>query len=382
VANSRRERTPVALFIDDQHNRVRSPSRRRITILGWILLTVAVFGTLAFTLVPAPYVIEQPGPVFNTLGTVANGNKQVPMIEIPGQKTYATSGALDMLTVNIAGSREQPPSWFDVAQAYLDSSKALLPVDAVYPLGTSVEQSNAQASVDMQNSQKDAVAAALTHLGYTLPVSLIVGGLSPKSPSTGVLEQGDTIISVNGQTTGSVLGLRAILAKTGAGVPVSIAIERGGVSRTVTVTPELSGGANPVPIVGIFPAIVYSYPFDVKIQLENVGGPSAGQMFALGIIDKLTPGKLNGGARVAGTGTIDAEGVVGQIGGIRQKLYGARAAGATWFLAPYANCDEVTGHIPSGITVLAVKTLDDSLAALKAIASGTSTSGLLSCPVQ
>jgi PDZ domain-containing protein len=372
----------VALFIDDQHNRVRSPSRRRITILGWILLTVAVFGTLAFTLVPAPYVIEQPGPVFNTLGTVANGNKQVPMIEIPGQKTYATSGALDMLTVNIAGSREQPPSWFDVAQAYLDSSKALLPVDAVYPLGTSVEQSNAQASVDMQNSQKDAVAAALTHLGYTLPVSLIVGGLSPKSPSTGVLEQGDTIISVNGQTTGSVLGLRAILAKTGAGVPVSIAIERGGVSRTVTVTPELSGGANPVPIVGIFPAIVYSYPFDVKIQLENVGGPSAGQMFALGIIDKLTPGKLNGGARVAGTGTIDAEGVVGQIGGIRQKLYGARAAGATWFLAPYANCDEVTGHIPSGITVLAVKTLDDSLAALKAIASGTSTSGLLSCPVQ
>ncbi len=372
----------MALFIDDRQGPGRSPARRRITVLGWILLGAAVFGTLAFTLVPAPYVIEQPGPVFNTLGTVANGSKQVPMIEIPGQRTYATAGALDMLTVKIAGSREQPPSWFEVAQAYLDSSKAVLPVDAVYPVGTSVEQSNAQATVDMQNSQKDAVAAALTHLGYTLPASLTVGGLSPKSPSTGILQKGDTIVSVDGHATDSVLGLRAIIAKSGAGTPVNIAIERGGVQETVKVTPEMSGGSDSVPIVGIFPAIVYSYPFDVKIQLENVGGPSAGQMFALGIIDKLTPGTLNGGAKVAGTGTIDGAGVVGPIGGIRQKLYGARAAGATWFLAPYSNCDEVTGHIPSGIRVLAVKTLDDSLAALKAIKAGSSTSGLLSCPTK
>jgi PDZ domain-containing protein len=369
----------VALFIDD-HRSGRSPARPRVTVLGWILLVVAVFGTLAFTLVPAPYVIEQPGPVFNTLGTVANGNKQVPLIEIPGQKTYPTSGSLDMLTVNIAGSREQPPSWFEVARAYLDSSEAVLPVDAVYPVGTSVEQSNAQATVDMQNSQKDAVAAALTHLGYTLPASLTVGGLSPKSPSTGILKKGDTIVSVDGQTTDSVLGLRAIIARSGAGTPVSIAIERGGVPKSVQVTPELSTGADPAPIVGIFPAIVYSYPFDVKIQLENVGGPSAGQMFALGIIDKLTPGALGGGAKVAGTGTITGDGVVGPIGGIRQKLYGARAAGATWFLAPYSNCDEVTGHVPSGIRVLAVKTLDDSLAALSAIKAGSSTKDLLACP--
>ena len=370
----------MALFIDDRHQSASSPARRRITRLGWVLLGAAIFGTLAFTLVPAPYVIEEPGPVFDTLGTVANGSKQVPLIEIPGKETYPTSGALYMLTVNISGSRDQPPSWFEVAQAYLDSSKAVLPVDAIYPVGTTVEQSNAQAAVDMQNSQKDAVAAALTHLGYALPSSLTVGGLSPKSPSAGILQKGDTIVSVDGQTTDTVLGLRAIIAKTGAGTPVTIAIKRGGVAKTVRVTPELSGGADPVPIVGIFPAIVYSYPFDVKIQLENVGGPSAGQMFALGIIDKLTPGKLTGGARVAGTGTIDGNGVVGAIGGIRQKLYGARAAGATWFLAPYSNCDEVTGHIPSGIRVLAVKTLDDSLAALKAIKAGSGTSGLLSCP--
>ena len=372
----------MALFIDDSHLLSPSPSRRRFTRVGWVLLAAAVFSTLAFTLVPAPYVIEQPGPVFNTLGTVIKGGKQVPLIQIPGQKTYPTGGALDMLTVNIAGSREQPPSWFEVAQAYLDSSKAVLPVDAVYPVGTSIEQSNAQANVDMQNSQKDAVAAALTSLGYTLPAVLTVGGLSPQSPSSGILQKGDTIVSVDGQTADSVLGLRAIIAKSGAGAPVSIAIERGGKAQTVQVTPELSSGADVVPVIGIFPAIVYTYPFEVKIQLENVGGPSAGQMFALGIIDKLTPGQLNGGEKVAGTGTIDGAGNVGPIGGIRQKLYGARAAGATWFLAPYANCNEVTGHIPSGIRVLAVKTLDDSLAALKAIKGGSSTSGLLACPTR
>lgn len=369
----------MPLFTDDRRP-VRV--RRRASVVGWILLAAAMFGSVALTLVPAPYVIEEPGPVFNTLGMVPNGAKQVPLIEILGHKTYPTAGAIDMLTVDISGSREHAPNWFEVAQAYLDKTKAVLPIDSVYPVGTSVQQSNDQAAVEMQNSQKDAVAAALTKLGYTLPAALSVGGLSPNSPSSGILEKGDTVVSVDGETTDSVVGLRAIIAKSGAGTPLSVVINRGGAIKTVQVTPELSTGANPVPIVGIYPAVNYTYPFEVKIQLENVGGPSAGQMFALGIIDKLTPGALNGGKKVAGTGTIDAAGNIGAIGGIRQKLYGARAAGATWFFAPYANCDEVTGHIPSGITVLAVRTLDDSLKALKAISSGSSTSGLLACPTK
>jgi PDZ domain-containing protein len=370
----------VAIFTDDSP--VGAPRRRRSTWVGWTLLVGALVGTFGFALVPAPYVIEQPGPVFNTLGTVTFDHKQVPLIEIPGEKTYPTSGALDMLTVNVVGDREQSPSWLEVVQAWFDSSKAVLPLDAIYPVGETVKQSNEQAAVDMQNSQKDAIAAALTRLGYTLPSVLTVAGFSPGSPSKGILENGDTILSVNGETTDSVVGLRAIIAKSGAGIPLSITVERAGETKTVRVTPELSTDAKPVPIIGIFPAISYTYPFEVKIQLQDVGGPSAGQMFALGIIDKLTPGSITGGAKVAGTGTIDAAGNVGAIGGIRQKLYGARDAGATWFLAPYSNCNEVTGHIPSGIRVLAVKTLGDSLAALKAISSGTSTSSLLSCPAK
>ena len=150
----------------------------------------------------------------------------------------------------------------------------------------------------------------------------------------------------------------------------------------VQTRPVSSKGENPTPISGILAGGNYGFPVDVRIQLENVGGPSAGMMFALGIIDKLTVGELNGGAVVAGTGTISGSGEVGPIGGIQQKLYGARHAGATWFLAPASNCDEVTGHIPSGLTVFSVKPLDDALAALTAIESGSSTADLPSCPAR
>lgn len=368
----------MTLFTDDQPS--PRPKRSRRNKAGWIILAAAIVGTFAFALIPAPYVIEQPGPVFNTLGKVAFDKSEVPLISIPSQKTYPTKGALDMLTVSVVGNREQSPSWFEVVQAWLDKSKAVVPVDEIFPPGETVEQSNKQDAIDMTNSQEDAVAAALTTLDYDVPSHLVVGGFSPLSASKGVLKKGDVILSVGGEKVDSVLGLRAIIATSGAGRPLSVDITRDGEAKTVSLTPSLSTDAPQVPVIGIYPSISYSYPFTVKIQLQNVGGPSAGQMFALGIIDKLTPGALNGGAKVAGTGTIDAAGEIGAIGGIRQKLYGARDAGAKWFLAPYSNCNEVTGHIPSGITVLAVKTLDDSLAALKAIKAGSDTSGLLACP--
>jgi PDZ domain-containing protein len=156
-----------------------------------------------------------------------------------------------------------------------------------------------------------------------------------------------------------------------------VSIVRDGKQQTVSLTPTTSSGQS---ILGVGVTMDYSFPFTVDIKLDDVGGPSAGQMFALGIIDKLTPGALNGGKKVAGTGTIDNEGNVGAIGGIRQKMYGAKDAGATYFLAPRANCDEVSGHVPDGLHVFAVKTLDDSLAVLDALREGTSTSQLPTCP--
>ncbi|MBC7591681.1 MAG: PDZ domain-containing protein [Salinibacterium sp.] len=367
----------MALFTDISPNAQPRP-RRHWT--GWTILGIGLVGVVTVALVPAPFVIEQPGPVYNTLGDVTIDGEQVPMIQIPDEQTYPTDGSLDMLTVSIRGNRQELPSWLEIATAYFDPSKSVVPVELIYPAGVSLEDSNNQGRVDMANSQKEAVAAALTQLGYTFASTVTVVETSPASPSDGILEAGDVLLSVNGETFADVTGLRAEIAANGVDKAAAIDITRNGQPETVEITPTLSGGDNAVPIIGIIAGGDYDFPFDVNIQLENVGGPSAGMMFALGIIDKLTEGELNGGEIIAGTGTISGSGEVGQIGGIQQKMFGAKNAGATSFLAPESNCDEVTGHIPDGLQVFAVATLDDALAALDAIETGASTTGLPTCP--
>jgi PDZ domain-containing protein len=367
----------VVLFPDDRLQRGASGTRKGR--IGTALLGVALVGAVAFSLVPSPYVIERPGPVFNTLGTVRAGGKTVPMISIPTEKTYPTSGSLDLLTVNFVGNRSQLPNWFEVLTAWFDPSQAVVPLDSVYPPGKSVKEADEVAAIQMSNSQKDAIAAALIHLGKSVPSTVTVAALTPNAPSTGILKAGDVILTADGDPVKDVTELRAAIADSGVGNPLTIGIRRGSETRDVTVVPELSGGAEPIPIIGIEAAVDYQFPFTVSIELQNVGGPSAGQMFALGIIDKLTPGALTGGASIAGTGTITSAGAVGTIGGIRQKMYGARHAGATWFLAPAGNCDEVVGHVPDGLRVVAVRTLDDSVAAVQAIGAGNDTNSLPSC---
>jgi PDZ domain-containing protein len=365
----------VALFADDGY--VPGRSRRSGRIGAW-LIGAAVFGTFLLGLVPAPYVIEQPGPVYDTLGDVSIGGEETPMIEIPDQETYPTDGSLSLLTVRTHGSPDALPNWFEVVTSWFDPSRAVKPVNEVYPPGFSVEDSNQSGRIQMENSQKNAVAAALTYLGHELPSRIVVAGFSDDSPSENILENGDQITMVEGKPVSDVDALRDVIADVGSGNPLELTIVRDSQAQEVTVTPEPSPDDEKTPVIGVFLSIDYDFPFDVDIQLENVGGPSGGQMFALGIIDKLTPGKLTGGEEIAGTGTIDADGDVGQIGGIRQKMYGAENAGANWFLAPVENCDEVVGHVPDGLTVVAVDTLEDSIAAVEAIASGD-TAALPSC---
>ena len=368
----------MALFPDIEPD---PPRRRAGGWLGWILLAMALIGVTVVALIPAPYIIEQPGPVYDTLGDVSIAGEMQPMIQIPSEETFPTAGSLDMLTVSIRGNRANLPNWLEIATAYFDPSRAIIPVDVVFPEGVTVEDSNQQGAVDMQNSQKEAIAAALTHLGYDIPSTVTVVDTSPDGPSHKVLLPGDIVVSLNGQTFPDVTGLRAAIKENGTEKPADVLISRDGVEQTLRIIPVLSEGDDPVPVIGIIAGSDYEFPFTVTIQLENVGGPSAGMMFALGIIDKLTPGELNGGENIAGTGTISATGDVGPIGGIRQKMHGAVGAGADFFLAPEANCDEVTGHIPAGLEVFSVGTLDDALAVLGAIESGADRSSLPTCPV-
>jgi PDZ domain-containing protein len=358
----------------------RRPRSRRV---GWAFVIGALVLAVVASVLPSPYVIEMPGPVFNTIGTQRQGTgkdaKDVELIQVDGHRTYPTSGALDMLTVSVQGTATERPSWTSVIRALFTKSQAVVPASAIYPPGTSTDQVNKQDAADMTNSQQSAVAAALIHQGYEVPTELEVGTVQKGSPADGVIRTGDVLDAFDGtslRTDADATTLRELVAKHGTIRPATVTVERDGVARDLTVTPRSEQGTA---LLGVGVVEHYRFPFDVDIALQDVGGPSAGMMFALGIIDEITPGKLNGGEHVAGTGTITADGEVGPIGGIRQKLYGAQAAGATVFLAPKTNCDEVVGHVPDGLDVYAVSTLDQAVTDLRTIADGRSTAGLERC---
>jgi len=339
----------------------------------------AILATLLLAISPTPYVVERPGPVYDTLGTTEVDGEEVPVIDIEGAETYATDGRLDLLTVYLNGSRERPLDWFEVIGAWFDPTRAILPVDAVFPDGQTQQESDEESAVDMQLSQQDAIAAALTELGVDYDSTVTIAVVGEGAPADGVLEVDDQVVSIGGTPISTDAQLRAAIADAGVGTPLEFGIVRDGEPTTVTVTPVERSADDPRPLVGITPQVSYDFPFQVDIRLQDVGGPSAGMMFATAIYDKLTPGALTGGEHVAGTGTISADGVVGPIGGIRQKMFGALDAGATWFLAPVGNCDEVVGSVPDGLTVFAVSTLDEAIDVVTAIGAGESTEEFAGC---
>ncbi len=370
----------MALF--DENVTITPAPKRRLSgtaLAGIWALAVALVALLVLTLLPTSYVIERPGPVFNTLGTVPTGDgEDEPLISISGADTFPTTGTLDLLTVQVVGDRERTPSWFELASAWFDPSRAVVPIDEIFPQGQTSDERNEQSAAMMVDSQKEATAAALAELGYDVHPMVSVYALTDDSPAQGILQENDVILEANGTPVTETNALRDVI-NAGAGAPVELLIERDGVQQTVTVTPQQSVvDGETLWLIGVSTMHDYDFPIDVSIQLNNVGGPSAGMMFALGIIDTLTEDELTGGENIAGTGTIDSAGTVGAIGGIRQKLYGAKDAGADFFLAPKSNCDEVTGHVPDGLQVFAVDTLDDALAALDGIRSDD-TSDLPTC---
>lgn len=371
----------VSLF--DENVRLEPAPRqpwRRGTVIGVWSLTVAVIVLFVLTFVPSAYVIQQPGPVYNTLGTSPNADgEQVPLITVPNEQDDTTTGQLDLLTVQVSGNRERTPSWIELAMAWFDRSRAVVPIDRIFPAGQTTEQRTSENAALMSDSQLEASAAALRQLGYDVPAEIAVGTIDDQGAAAGLLQQGDVLLSVDGAPASNVDAVRSSVQKA-AGAPVTVAYQRDGADATVQITPQqttVNGQQQYLLGVGLMQS--FDLPVDVKIQLNDVGGPSAGMMFALGIIDKMSPGDLTGGQHIAGTGTIDADGNVGPIGGIRQKLYGALDAGATYFLAPESNCNEVVGHVPDGIRVFSTSTLDQSMTVLETIRDNGDLDALPTC---
>ncbi|MDT0167684.1 S16 family serine protease [Pseudarthrobacter sp. BRE9] len=346
------------------------PGRRLSTMmvagLAALGLGIAV-GTL-----PVPYVIESPGPTYNTLGE-SQGH---PVINVSGHETYPAAGSLDLTTVYVDGGPTGSVSVLSAFSAWLDRSKAVYPVELIYPTGTTREEAQEQSAVAMATSQENAVASALNELRIPFGQQLQAADLSRDSASAGKIQQGDILKSINGKDIRALSVIQDELA-AGRGAPVSVTVERDGRPVTVEVTPKDNGQGRF--ILGIMLKYQFSFPFQVQISLDKVGGPSAGLMFSLGIIDTVTPGDLTGGKHVAGTGTISPDGSVGPIGGIGQKMRGARSSGATLFLAPAGNCDEVAGHVPDGLQVVRVENLSDARHAVELAGSGQDTSALPAC---
>jgi PDZ domain-containing protein len=342
---------------------------------GSALMAVVLLSLVS--LLPLPYVLLRPGPVRDVLGTTEGTAEGTPMIAVDGAPTYDTEGSLDMLTVTISGGPGSSASLWSVLEGWVLPSVAVRPVEEQYPPDLTEEEIDEENAVSMVSSQESATAAALAELDIAYETTLSVAGFADGSDAAARLRRGDVVTGLAGATVPDLPQLRDALQETSPGEPVTVRVERDG--QPVDVDVRTGEGPDGTTVLGVLLEPSYEFPFDVRIEIEDIGGPSAGMMFSLGIVDVLTPGAMTGGRDIAGTGTIDAAGEVGPIGGIRQKLYGAERAGADWFLAPSDNCEEVVGHVPGSLRVVSVQTLADARAAVEAIGSDEGTDRLPTC---
>lgn len=343
-----------------------APSRRSTVMSISGLAASALIAVL--TVLPAAYAIGGAGPTFDTLGEV-DGQ---PLVSISGAPTYDSTGELRLTTVSVSRAGSQPFTLGRVLAGWASPRQYVVPEEQVFGTPEQEQQVEEQAQVDWVTSQESATVSALEALGVEVPATLTVKGTAPESHAIGLLLPEDVITAVDGQAVPSFSALADAVADRAPGDEIAVTVARGGAEVTETFATIDDGTGEAV--IGVYVDPGFELPIDVAVAIDSVGGPSAGLMFSLGIMDRLTPLDELAGQRVAGTGTMDASGDVGPIGGIRMKMYGALDDGADWFLAPVENCAEVRGNIPAGLTVVAVDTLDDAYEAIVRIGEGDAAS--------
>lgn len=312
--------------------------------------------------VPTPYVLMSPGTPQNILGDA---------ISITGAQSFPTTGKLSVTSVMVTN----PDSYitgFDILAGWITADEAVLPRAEIYPENETAEQSNQQGAADMQESQVNATSAALSLLGYKSESKLIINSINPNSNAFKQLLTGDQIISIDQKVLTSATQITEYLGAKQAGDTVNL--------KVIRSTSGLTNGATPIDVpvklskrddgsayIGVNIETKHNFPVNVKIKLDETGGPSGGLIFALGIVEKLQSEDLIRGRNIAGTGTITDTGKVGPIGGITEKIIGAKKAGVTLFIAPIDNCSDITHpELLRGIKVVPVATLSEAIAVLRA----------------
>ena len=322
-------------------------------------MPIVAFGVL-LAMVTVPYVSLGPGPTFNTLGEVEG--KQV--VDIEGTEVHKTTGQLNMTTV----SQRDNLTLGQALTLWMSGREQLVPRDLVYPPDKSKDEIDEANNEEFKQSENSAEYAALGYLKYAQAVT--VQNVTKDGASAGKLQEGDAIDGVDGVPVRSLEQFQGIMEKTKPGQEVVLDFRRKNAPPGVATIKLKSNPDKPHGFLGIGVVEAPWAPFKIDFNLANIGGPSAGLVFSLAVVDKLTTGDLSGNKFVAGTGTIASDGKVGSIGGITHKILAAHEAGATVFLVPADNCDEAKSAHEDGIDLLKVDTLTRAVDSLKALSAG------------
>lgn len=337
--------------------------RKRVVMFAlacWLVLLTVM------QLLPVPFVRLAPGPLFDVLSDV-DGE---PVITVEGAKVHPTTGQLDMTTVSERGGPYGHLTLFEAFTGLIDKNVVVVPSSLLYPPDTTGDDAEQRSAAQFDDSQEKARIAALRELGEPVTSSPWVVEVSEDSPAQGILEHGDIVLSVNGRAVEDPAQMARIIRRAGPGATVDMDIRRGEQESTVQVVTAANPDNPDKGFLGVTLGVIADSPVVVDINLDDVGGPSAGLIFSLGIVDKLSPEDLIGDRLIAGTGTMDYDGKVGPIGGIAQKMAAAAGAGAELFLAPVDNCDEVRTSTPEGLEVVGVRSLSQAVEVLEGLSAG------------
>lgn len=335
------------------------------TLAGLLAVPLLVALWIGVLREPLPYVIYSPGLTVDVLGTTdaeGEGSEREEIIQVSGAETYRDNGDLRMTTVLVTQPQTEV-NLFQLLGAWIDGDAAVYPYDAVYQPEETDESREQEGAVQMASSQDAAVAAALTELGYDVNATPVVINVTDDAPADGKLRKGDHLLEINGQEIETVQQAGEAVDATPEGEPVELTVLRKGERvSTSMVKEEIDGRLR----IGITMRDSFRFPIDVEVGIDpQIGGPSAGLMFSLGIYDTLTEGSMTGGEVVAGTGTITPQGEVGPIGGIDQKIAGAREDGAELFLVPAQNCADAVESPHGDMRLTRVATMNEAVEAIK-----------------
>jgi PDZ domain-containing protein len=339
-----------------------SPLRYRWPFLAKFFFYLLTIATL---LAPIPFVFFKPGVPDNVAGK---------LIEIKEVKTYPVNGKLYITSILVTNP-DSPVFGAEALVNWATGPNVVLPRESVYPIVQPAKVINRNNRNEMESSKATATAAALRYLGYTFNEFYFVSDIREYSDAIKKLQVGDIITDIDGKKINEIEEIRTSYAEKKIGDNLRITIERRDknenssiITQTVTLVKNVEAAAKTgevKPAIGILVGTSAKFPVDVDFNISGVGGPSAGMIFAVGIIEKLNEEDLVRGRKIAGTGTVTASGKVGGIGGIEEKMIGASRIGATVFLAPRENCPDIK-HVPQGLKVIPVSTLEEAIEVLRA----------------